>query len=163
AELRQAYYWAYTDGWSERAEQVARGNQYWSVFYHVHSPGWIIALHVGFLVAMALFAAGLWTRVTAALSWVGAMSYAWRAQSPVFGLDTMMLITLTYLMIGPSGDALSLDRLLRRRRDRRRGVSTPPPAPSAAANFAVRLIQVHFCIIYFGSGTSKLLGPSWWG
>lgn len=34
--------------------------------------------------------------------------------------------------------------------------------PSIAANFAIRLIQVHFCIIYFASGTSKLLGSTWW-
>ena len=23
-------------------------------------------------------------------------------------------------------------------------------------------MQIHFCIIYFVSGSSKLLGPSWW-
>ena len=36
------------------------------------------------------------------------------------------------------------------------------PAPSAAANFTLRLIQVHMCIIYFFAGISKLQGLAWW-
>ena len=31
-----------------------------------------------------------------------------------------------------------------------------------SANFATRLIQINFCLIYFAAGTSKLLGTSWW-
>ena len=31
-----------------------------------------------------------------------------------------------------------------------------------AANFALRLIQVHMCIIYFFAGISKLQGAPWW-
>ena len=31
-----------------------------------------------------------------------------------------------------------------------------------AANIALRLIQVHLCIVYFFSGIAKLLGVSWW-
>jgi hypothetical protein len=155
--------WVQPLGWEDQATLYTKGNCFWSVFFHVKNPGWIIALHVGFLVAMALFTAGLWTRWTGIASWIGAMSYVQRAQWTVYGVDTMMLITLTYLLIGPSGAVLSVDRWLARRRDRRRGVETPPPASSVAANFAVRLIQIHFCIIYLASGTSKLKGAAWWG
>ena len=31
-----------------------------------------------------------------------------------------------------------------------------------AANVAIRLLQVHVCIIYFVSGISKLMGRAWW-
>ncbi|MFM8890926.1 MAG: HTTM domain-containing protein, partial [Planctomycetia bacterium] len=49
---------------------------------------------------------------------------------------------------------LSVDRLLR-----------PDPAagrPSVRANLALRLIQVHLCVMYLFSGCGKLLGESWW-
>jgi hypothetical protein len=36
------------------------------------------------------------------------------------------------------------------------------PAPRASANLALRLLQVHFCIIYLASGMSKLQGNAWW-
>jgi hypothetical protein len=37
-----------------------------------------------------------------------------------------------------------------------------PPAPSVSANFAIRLLQIHVCIIYGMAGLSKLQGASWW-
>jgi hypothetical protein len=148
--------------WDDKFEEIARGNYYWSIFYHVTDPGWIIGLHVFFLTMMMLMTVGLWTRYTTALSWIGAMCYIQRAYTTAFGLDTMMMIVLLYLMVGPSGATLSLDRWLEVRRARKRGQAPPPVQPSVMANLATRLIQVHFCIIYFASGTSKLLGATWW-
>jgi len=84
-------------------------------------------------------------------------------------MDTMMNILLIYLMIGPSGAALSLDRLISRwwavRKARRSHLPIPawsPPAPRVSANLALRLVQIHFCLIYLASGLSKLQGGSWW-
>jgi len=128
----------------------------------VTDPTWIVALHVFFLVNMLLFSAGFLTRFTGAITWIGAMSYVQRANSTVFGLDTMMLILLLYLQIGPSGARYSIDRLIEKWRARRAGLPEPVVEPSYAANFAVRLMQVHFCIVYLASGTSKLLGSTWW-
>jgi hypothetical protein len=34
--------------------------------------------------------------------------------------------------------------------------------PSVSANIAIRLIQLHMCIIYLFSGLGKLQGESWW-
>src|SRR5262249_59748380 len=43
--------------------------------------------------------------------------------------------------------------------------AAPPPErpePSVGANFAIRLMQIHVCIIYLMAGLSKLQGTSWW-
>ena len=81
-----------------------------------------------------------------------------------------MNITLFNLMIGPSGAALSVDRLLALRRRGRSNSHEPQPGnlledrpePMVSANFALRLLQVHFCMIYLSAGLSKLMGSSWW-
>jgi hypothetical protein len=148
--------------WGDGLRQIGRGNYFWSVYYEVTDPGWVVAWHVFFLCWMLLFAVGLWTRLSGALAWAGAMCYVQRASSTVFGLDTMMMIALLYLNVGPSGAALSLDRWLQKRRARRLGQPEPAVEPSRAANFATRLTQVHFCIIYLAAGSSKLLGTTWW-
>jgi hypothetical protein len=88
-----------------------------------------------------------------------------------------------YLMIGPSGAALSVDRWLARwwaqarprilarwrafwRGDLEATLPPPtvlgPPQPSVSANFALRLLQIHVCIIYLAAGLSKLQGNLWW-
>src|SRR5262249_11626663 len=116
-----------------------------------------------------LFAIGAAARVTSVLTWFGVISYTQRAPTTVFGMDTMMNILLIYLMIGPSGAALSVDRLIRRYvimwrtlRARRPAPVRIPVTPLVSANFAIRLIQVHLCIIYLAAGLAKLRGNSWW-
>jgi len=111
------------------------------------------------MIILALFTIGLWTRVTSFLSLCVVISFANRVPAALFGLDQINVMLTLYLTIGPSGQALSLDRWLARRR---LGSDLPPPAPSASANLALRLIQVHMCVIYFFAGVSKLQGPSWW-
>ena len=91
--------------------------------------------------------------------------YIQRLPSLLFGMDTMMNLALLYLMISPCGAALSVDRWLKERRERIRlgpAYLPRPPEPLVSANFALRMIQVNFCMIYLASGTSKLLGTSWW-
>lgn len=139
-----------------------KGNYYWSIYYEVTDTRWIVAIHTFFLLNMLLFALGFLTRYTGAISWIGAMCYVHRANSTVFGVDTMMMILLLYLQIGPSGAVLSIDRWLAKRRARRLGLPEPAVSPSYSANLAIRLMQVHFCIVYLASGTSKLLGSTWW-
>jgi hypothetical protein len=158
----EAPYWGLGNDWDDQLRVVGHGNTFWSVYFHVTEPGWIIALHVFFLTMMLLMTVGLWTRYTTVLSWLGAMSYVQRASTTVYGLDTMMMIVLCYLMIGPAGATLSVDRWLEKRRARKQGLPEPEVEPSISANFALRLIQVHFCIVYLAAGTSKLLGATWW-
>lgn len=149
--------------WSAYSTEVhGRGMPIWSVFFHVTDPGWIVTIHIGFLVAMALFTLGFCTRLTAAITWVAIISYIQRLPVFLYGMDTIMNILVIYLMIGPSGATLSIDRLIQRWWARRHGRELEDPAPSVAANFALRLMQVHFCFIYMASGLSKLQGAAWW-
>ncbi|NBO92459.1 MAG: hypothetical protein EBV06_09150 [Planctomycetia bacterium] len=142
--------------------EFTHGNYFWSAYYHVWNPIGIIAVHTAILLSMLLFAAGLWTPYTGLASWMGAMCYVQRATSTVFGLDTMTMIVLLYVQFGPSGAVWSVDRWLLERNARRKGEPLAPVEPSVSANFAVRMLQFHFAFIYFASGTSKLLGTSWW-
>jgi Vitamin K-dependent gamma-carboxylase len=94
----------------------------------------------------------------AVLAYVIAVSYANRITPGVyFGLDRINCLLAMYLMLGPCGARYSLDRIWRLRR----GAPTEAPM-STAANLAIRLLQLHMCIIYFFSGLGKLQGQSWW-
>jgi hypothetical protein len=147
----------------------AKGYPAWSIWFEVTDPTWMMLIHCSFLVVFFCFMIGFCTRVTSVLAWVAAISYIQRSPTTIFGMDTMMNILLIYLMIGPSGAALSVDRLLSRwwavREARRHHLPAPQwsrPAPQVSANVALRLLQIHFCCIYMASGLSKLLGAPWW-
>jgi Vitamin K-dependent gamma-carboxylase len=146
-------------GWLSRAlvRHIEEGQYVYSFWYLVPDewirPAWAVSM-----VIFALFTAGLCTRVTSVLSLLCAISYANRVPAALFGLDQINIMLNLYLAIGPSGAAFSLDRWLATRRARSAG----PPAKSAAANLAIRLIQLHMCVIYFFAGISKLQGDSWW-
>ncbi|HBI46592.1 MAG TPA: hypothetical protein DDY78_27615 [Planctomycetales bacterium] len=154
------------NNWNEapHASKEEHGEAVWSIFFHVDDPFWVVVIHIAILAVMLLFTVGLWTRVTSVLAWMGAMCYVQRLPTTNFGQDTMLIILMLYLMIGDSGAALSVDRWLELRRLRREqgGNANLALLPSWSANFAIRLIQVHFCIIYLVSGSSKLLGAAWW-
>ena len=93
------------------------------------------------------------------LAYLAAVSYVNRLPGALFGLDQINCMLAMYLMIGPSGAAYSLDRWLAARRAgtrlRRRGADV-------SGNIAIRLIQIHMCVIYFFAGLGKLHGESWW-
>jgi hypothetical protein len=177
----------YIAEWGHDPRTVPRmGHPFWSIWFHVTDPDEMMAVQVGFLIVSFLFLIGFCTRVTSALTWFAALSYIHRAAATVFGVDTMMTILLLYLMIGPSGAALSVDRLIARWWARARprvlarwhafwgrapgAAATAPaaavvsqaPVPSVSANLAIRLLQVHLCIVYLSAGLSKLQGQSWW-
>jgi hypothetical protein len=169
-EAERQYVEEYTDRWGvDPRLTVGKGQPLWSIWFHVTDPKWMRAVHVAILVTMFLFTIGLCTRITAVLTWLGMLCYIQRSSVTLFGMDTIMIVVVLYLMIGPSGAALSVDRLLARywatRRALRRHEPVPDlsrPEPMISANLALRLMQIHICIIYLASGLSKLQGESWW-
>jgi hypothetical protein len=130
----------------------------WTYFDYIHSPGILWAAHIAALFVFFFLMVGFFSRTMAVLAYVIAVSYANRVTPGVFfGLDRINCLLAMYLMLGPCGARYSLDRIWRLRR------GAPAEAPmSTAANLAIRLLQLHMCIIYFFSGLGKLQGQSWW-
>ena len=163
----------------------AKGIPIWSLWFHITDPTTMAWIHAGVCLVVFFFMIGLATRVTSVLTWMTCLWYIHRNTICLFGFDTMMTILLLYLMIGPSGAALSVDRWLARWWSKSKGnvinrwrglFGKPPlskdqlwpseyqptPAPQVSANVAIRLLQIHLCIIYCIAGLSKLIGPAWW-
>jgi hypothetical protein len=150
-------------------QTIDQGQPQFSLWFHLTDPGWMAVFHWLGVAAALLLTVGLWTRVTSVLTWLAVLGYIHRSPQMTFGQDTMLALLLLYLMIGPSGGALSVDRLIARYRaargalERRRPVPTDlGPARSVSANVVLRLLQIHFCVIYLASGTSKMQGAAWW-
>ena len=144
------------------------GTLQFSPYFHLKDSRWMMLVHGCGLLVAVLFTAGFCTRVTSVLAWVYALSLIHRVVFAAFGMDTMLAVTLLYLMLSPCGATLSIDRLLQRYRRARFALEHPGTVvptsvePSVAANVALRLFQIHFCLIYINSGMSKLQGAAWW-
>jgi hypothetical protein len=136
----------------------------WSVLYLFNS-GWLEAVYWGSIVLFVLFALGLWTRLTGLLTWVMVVSFS---ANPVTRAeaDVLLVILAFYLMVGClllgqwSRPLLPAERVL--------GSSDtwlfgrPEAPPSIAANFVLRLLQVHFALVVVVSGLHKLQLGDWW-
>lgn len=170
AAIDYVSYWGF-----DRSKTIRQGQPIFSMWFHLTGPTEMAVAHAIAIAIMVLFTLGLWTRVTAVLTWFAAVNYIHRTQYVLFGMDTMSNILLIYLMIGNSGGALSLDRLIARARAVRESLRRTGqidgataeflarPTPTMSAGLALRLTQVHFCFIYMAAGLSKLKGPAWWG
>lgn len=134
-------------------------NYAWSYFWLIDSPTVLWAVHIAGLVIFAMLTLGLASRVVSVLAFLITVSYVHRVPGALFGLDQINGMLAMYLMIGPCGAAYSLDRL---RASRALDGVRRPAAPSTSANVAIRLIQIHMCVIYFFAAMGKLRGQSWW-
>ncbi len=132
---------------------------------------YVFQVHMLCLGALSLFTFGVFTRVTSVLSLLIVISYANRLPTAQFGLDQVNCLLTFYLACGPSGAAFSIDSWLSRQRDDAKASSPRPVArgigwdaygPSIHANVAIRLIQLHMCVIYLFAGFGKLQGTAWW-
>jgi hypothetical protein len=123
------------------------------------------------LAAIALFTAGLWTRLTGLLTWLAVASFT-APPAIASDADAFLLILAFYLMIGyvllglidrsrslgyrilGSGDTLAIGRRLLGR--------DAPQRTSVAANLSLRMLQVHFAVAIVISGLHKLQFGDWW-
>ncbi len=136
---------------------VGEPRLFWSHFRFVHSPKLMWTVHIVALAVFFLLMIGLFSRAMAVLGFLFAVSYATRVTpGAYFGLDKINCMLALYLMLGPCGARYSVDRLWRLKRGAPNEV-----APSSMANFSIRAIQVHMCIIYLFSGIAKLQGEHW--
>jgi hypothetical protein len=129
----------------------------WSHFNWISNPTALWTIHIAALVIMTMLTVGLFSRTTSVLTFLILVSYAHRADGMLFGLDQINGLLAMYLMVGPCGGAYSVDRLIRRRRNQSTAVEK-----IASANVAIRLIQLHMCVMYLFAGVGKLTGTEWW-
>jgi hypothetical protein len=177
---------AYIDTYSvDPRSMYATGLPVWSIWFDITDPTGMAIVHGAVVFVAFLFTIGFCTRITSALTWMCSLWYIHRSPVVLFGVDTMQTILLLYLMIGPSGAALSVDRLIARWWSKNKprvvnrwralwgkppltaeqivpAVYSPTPVPSVSANVAYRLLQIHVCIIYLIAGLAKLQGSAWW-
>ena len=129
----------------------------WSHLAWTDSPAAIWSLHLAALVVFALLTAGAWTRATSILAFLITLSYCHRLTGALFGLDQMNVFIATYLMVGSAGSVWSVDRWMGTRQG-----PAPQPQPAVGTNVAIRLLQLHMCVIYLFGGIGKMRGELWW-
>lgn len=112
----------------------------------------IVAVGASYVLALVALLAGWHTRMAAAGAWFSHLMLMMTADSTNYGVDQFANIFLFYLMWMPAGAALSLDRWLGR----------APIGPTSAARLALRVVQVHLCVVYLAGGLGKALGEQWW-
>jgi hypothetical protein len=123
------------------------------------------SLHIAALVVFAMLTVGLFTRITSVLAWTITISYCHRLTGTLFGLDQINAFIATYLMVGDSGGVWSVDRWLASRREGANSLcfaSLNAGTPTVATNIAIRLLQLHMCVIYLFGGIGKMRGDTWW-
>jgi len=135
----------------------------WSLFFWIDSTWLLWCVHLFALAVFFCLMIGLFSRTMALLGFLLAVSYAQRVSpGAFFGLDEVNVMLALYLMLGPCGDRYSLDRLLRLRRESRAPSKKPPRTEaSSSANLAIRLLQIHLCVLYLFAGIAKLEDPNW--
>jgi hypothetical protein len=117
-------------------------------------------VHFLAIAAAAAFAAGLFSRVTGALTLVALLSYFHRLPLLTAHVEPLLIFLVAYLTIGPADAYFSLSRRLVGRRGQ--ADANPAVAPSYWATLSLRLIQVHFAAFVLMMGLSKLNGDAWW-
>jgi hypothetical protein len=147
----------------EQSAQLGVASHGWSVWFHIGDPTLALAVFAGFIGSIVLFTLGLFSRTMNVVVWLGHLSFVHRSAVVSYGVDYILAMLLMYQLIGPSGARLSVDALLTRYR-RRKTDADERRTTSASwnANFALRCIQVHMCLIYLCAGLAKLQGDSWW-
>jgi hypothetical protein len=131
----------------------------WSYLWYVDSPVVLWILHLAALAIFAMLTIGIWSRVTSVLACFITLSYCHRLNGSWFGLDQVNAMLSMYLILGPCGAVYSLDRWLQRRRSKS---DVQPPVCAVSTNVAIRLLQLHLCVIYLFGGISKMRGDFWW-
>ena len=146
----------------------------WSLLHLAgNNPTLMAGLYWGALAVFALFALGVWPRITSILTWIFVVSFL---ANPVTQgeADPLLALFAFYLMLGyvllglwdaheswPSrlaGPVLVWPL---------RNLAAPDSSfeesrTSYAANLALRLLQVHFAIVVVVSGLHKLQSGDWW-
>ena len=154
-------------GGDETSRSGAVQGRWWgqSVWNHARSDTVASVLYWYLIAAAVCMTIGFFSRTSNFFVLIGHLSFLHRSYVAWFGMDSILAMILLYMLVGPTGAAYSVDSLLRRRKARKSGDTDAPetvPRKYWQANLAVRMIQIHMCVIYLCSGLTKLQGETWW-
>lgn len=146
----------------------------WTYLNGIGSLFWV-RVHESLAIVFGILAGlGLFTRIAMLAAWFMTLMTVHRMTGFLFGLDQIVIMLGFYLCLAKSNDAGSLDRWLLSRFPKLfqspaiklltglKDVGNNGPQWSWQNNLAIRLIQIHLCVIYFFGGLGKLRGEMWW-
>jgi len=125
----------------------------WGLLQLSSSAAAVTALYLVLLVGAVCLAVGFKTRLAAVVVFVCLVSFARRDPWVLNSGDLLIIVLAFYLMLAPSGAALSVDRWLQARRQ-----FWEFPRRSL---WPLRLIQVQVSLLYFFAVWAKLRGETW--
>jgi hypothetical protein len=105
-----------------------------------------------YVASLVLLLAGWQTRFAALVAWLAHMALKTTGSTSIYGVDDFAHIALFYCIWMPVGFAWSLDRYN----------GSVSDAPTPLARLALRVLQLHLCIVYLSSGVEKATGEQWW-
>jgi hypothetical protein len=108
----------------------------------------LFSMYLAALIGLLL---GWHTRWTAGAALFLHLTFKTSGNAFIYGVDEFATIALYYCLCMPVGNTLSLDRYA--------GRVTSESSP--AARLALRVLQLHLCVIYFSSGIEKAIGEEW--
>lgn len=153
----------------ESSEGGAPASFHWSYLNYAKRPVELWIAHLAGLVVVAIFTAGLWTRITGALALVVVLSYVHRAPMINGQFEAVLTMLLAYLAIGPCGRLWSVDAWLAARSGASNGMRTESGDNSVLANISLRLLQCHIaalymlmCLTQLGGAYDGENGATWW-
>ena len=129
-------------------------NRFWLGVLSPAAPDWLVyVVFVVTLIAAACLIVGFRTRLAAVLVFVGVLSFERRNPFMFNAGDVLVRNLAFYLMLAPSGVALSIDAW-------RRGRATFWEFAKRAP-WALRLIQVQLSVVYVATVWAKVRGNDW--
>ena len=109
-----------------------------------------------FIFASLSLAIGWFPRVSAAAVAICLTSIAHRNIYILSSADTLMRVVAWFLVIAPSGAAVSVDRLIRVARG-----TAQPGVIGDESPLGRRMIQLQLCLLYLATGVAKSKGEMW--
>jgi vitamin K-dependent gamma-carboxylase-like protein len=129
-------------------------NRFWIGVLSPSAPDWAVYLTWAvLLIAAACLVIGYHSRLASVLVFIGILSFE-RRNPFIFNAGDVLVRNLAfYVMLAPTGAALSLDAW---RRARDKLWEFPKRAP-----WAMRLIQIQLSVVYFATVWAKVRGNDW--
>lgn len=133
------------------------GNQLrFSLFdYLVPTDSSVIVLALINLLAVLAMTVGYKTRTATFIAFLTLVSFHHRNGMILNSADSVLRIFLFLSIFTPAGGAFSMDRWLKKRN------GTQSDEPVLKSPWALRLIQIQFCVIYIATVLFKIRGDQW--